>query len=446
MTIPNDPRIQYRKTRSGGDVEGSISDIFDAVFGTAVGLTPIRGATNWGGQLAGSGGSGASIYDTFIVQMTAADCPNSQALASLGTGILKSTTGTGVLSIAAVSDLPALIASSLMGNPTGSSAAPSAITLGTNLSFAGSVLNATGGGMANPMTTAGDTIYGGSSGTPTRMAIGTAGQVLGVNVGGTGLEYKTIAAGSLISITETAGTITIAYTGGAAPTTATLSAISTSGPVGVASSTFTITLDHAAQVSESFPITYSGGTITTSPVVIGIGYSTGTFTITPGSTGAANVVLGAGTTGLTPAGTPISYNATSTPATEVFWGWSTLTALTSGQIVALQNNGTGSTPNTLSPYSYSIPSGSNFYYYLCFPDSFGNWGSADIGAFNWSVAGTGDAGGSTYSNTFNGTSDGIPYTYALVTVTNSPAPTVAYRVFRSQYYTVTGASFSIVVT
>jgi len=36
-------------------------------------------------------------------------------------------------------------ASSLLGNPTGSAAAPSEITLGTNLSFAGSVLNAVGG-------------------------------------------------------------------------------------------------------------------------------------------------------------------------------------------------------------------------------------------------------------------------------------------------------------
>jgi hypothetical protein len=37
-------------------------------------------------------------------------------------------------------------ASTLLGNPTGSAAAPSEITLGTNLSFAGSVLNAAGGG------------------------------------------------------------------------------------------------------------------------------------------------------------------------------------------------------------------------------------------------------------------------------------------------------------
>lgn len=35
-----------------------------------------------------------------------------------------------------------------------------------------------GGGMSNPMTTAGDIIYGGASGTPTRLAAGTAAQIL----------------------------------------------------------------------------------------------------------------------------------------------------------------------------------------------------------------------------------------------------------------------------
>ena len=38
-------------------------------------------------------------------------------------------------------------------------------------------------GMTNPMTTAGDTIYGGASGTPTRLAIGSTGQVLTVSGG-----------------------------------------------------------------------------------------------------------------------------------------------------------------------------------------------------------------------------------------------------------------------
>jgi hypothetical protein len=46
-------------------------------------------------------------------------------------------------------------ASTLLGNPTGGSAAPEEITLGTNLSFAGTVLNASGG-TVSPLTTKGD--------------------------------------------------------------------------------------------------------------------------------------------------------------------------------------------------------------------------------------------------------------------------------------------------
>lgn len=43
--------------------------------------------------------------------------------------------------------------------------------------------------MNNPMTTAGDVIYGGASGAPTRLAVGTAGQVLKVNAGATAPEW-----------------------------------------------------------------------------------------------------------------------------------------------------------------------------------------------------------------------------------------------------------------
>ncbi len=93
-------------------------------------------------------------------------------------------------------------------------------------------------------------------------------------------------------------------------TTATLSAASTSGLVGVASAAFTITLDSPTLTALSFPITYAGGSITTSPVVIGIGQTTGTFTVTPSSSGANNVSLGAGTTGLGIDGSPIAYTAT----------------------------------------------------------------------------------------------------------------------------------------
>ncbi len=53
-------------------------------------------------------------------------------------------------------------------------------------------------------------------------AMGTASQVLGVNVGANALEYKTITAGANVTVTPTAGTITIAASGsGGGDTTAT---------------------------------------------------------------------------------------------------------------------------------------------------------------------------------------------------------------------------------
>lgn len=49
-----------------------------------------------------------------------------------------------------------------------------------------------GTGMINPMTTAGDLIYGGASGTATRLAIGTALQVLATNAGATAPEWVSV--------------------------------------------------------------------------------------------------------------------------------------------------------------------------------------------------------------------------------------------------------------
>lgn len=86
--------------------------------------------------------------------------------------------------------------------------------------------------VANPTTTpaltfslsnaASGTLFGnftGASGAPSFNAEGTNDQVLGVVNTGTGLEYKTIAAGTGISVIPTAGTITIATTAGTNPVT-----------------------------------------------------------------------------------------------------------------------------------------------------------------------------------------------------------------------------------
>jgi len=53
----------------------------------------------------------------------------------------------------------------------------------------------------NPMTTAGDTVYGGASGAETRLPIGTAGQVLTVNTGATAPSWTTVAVPGTLPVT-----------------------------------------------------------------------------------------------------------------------------------------------------------------------------------------------------------------------------------------------------
>lgn len=55
-------------------------------------------------------------------------------------------------------------------------------------------------GFTNPMTTAGDIIYGGASGVPTRLAIGVAARVLTVNAGATAPEWAAAGGGSAVFV------------------------------------------------------------------------------------------------------------------------------------------------------------------------------------------------------------------------------------------------------
>lgn len=72
----------------------------------------------------------------------------------------------------------------------------------------------THGGFVNPMTTTGDIIVGGSSGTPIRLAAGSgavggaANTILSVNLAGTGLEWRTFAHGSGLGGSYSAGIFT----------------------------------------------------------------------------------------------------------------------------------------------------------------------------------------------------------------------------------------------
>ena len=77
-------------------------------------------------------------------------------------------------------------------------------------------------------TWSGTTITFGKGGTGLT-SLGTANQIMGVDAGGTGLEYKTLTAGSNVTITPGAGSITISSTGGSGSQTPWTSNISAAG-------------------------------------------------------------------------------------------------------------------------------------------------------------------------------------------------------------------------
>jgi len=113
--------------------------------------------------------------------------------------------------------------------------APANVSWSTNtFDYAGSITSATWNGNAvainrggtgastastafnnlSPLTTAGDTLYGGTSGAGTRLAIGTAGQVLTVNSGATAPQWSTPTTGTVTSVT---GTSPVVSSGGNTP-------------------------------------------------------------------------------------------------------------------------------------------------------------------------------------------------------------------------------------
>src|SRR5208337_4293993 len=99
----------------------------------------------------------------------------------------------------------------LSGPSTGSNAVPTFRALG-NADLTGV-----------PMTTAGDTIYGGTAGIPTRLGVGSAGQVLTVNSGATATQWSTPTTGTVTSVSWTGdGTVFTASADTAVTTSGTL--------------------------------------------------------------------------------------------------------------------------------------------------------------------------------------------------------------------------------
>ena len=145
-------------------------------------------------------------------------------------------TSTGVITIAAgavtLAKQANLAASSLMGNPTGSSAAPSAVTLGSGLSFSGSTLAASGGGSGTVTSvswTGDGTVFTASADTPvttsgtlapTSLIAQTANRVFAgpASAGPTAPTFRALAAADLpstgLTITEWVSGVTAATVAG----------------------------------------------------------------------------------------------------------------------------------------------------------------------------------------------------------------------------------------
>jgi hypothetical protein len=150
---------------------------------------------------AGLSFSGSALTATgTVASVTAGTGLSGGTITTSGTvAIAAGGVGTTQLAASAVqyANIQNVSASKLLGNPTGSGASPSEITIGTGLSFSGSTLNATSGGGTVTSLSAGTGLTGGT--------ITTSGTVA---LAATGLTI-TQSAGSVSTATQSAGTATV---------------------------------------------------------------------------------------------------------------------------------------------------------------------------------------------------------------------------------------------
>ena len=174
--------------------------------------------------------------------------------------------------------------------------APANVSWSTNtFDYAGSITSATWNGTAvainrggtgqttastafnalSPLTTAGDTLYGGTSGAGTRLAIGTAGQVLTVNSGATAPQWSTPTTGTVTSVGGTGSVNGITLTG----TVTSSGNLTLGGTLGsIANSQLSNSAITINGTSTSLGGSVSVGTVTS--IVAGTGLSGGTITST----------------------------------------------------------------------------------------------------------------------------------------------------------------------
>jgi len=193
---------------------------------------------------------------------------------------------------------------------------------GTNAITASAAFNG-----LSPLTTAGDTLYGGTSGAGTRLAIGTAGQVLTVNTGATAPQWSTPTTGTVTSVAA----LTLGTTGTDLSSTV---ATGTTTPV-ITLQVPTASATNRGALSAADWTTFNGkgsGTVTSASVVSANGFAgtVATSTTTPAITLTTSItgVLKGSSSALVAAtaGTDFVAPATATNFTaQQYFGTSTLT-------------------------------------------------------------------------------------------------------------------------
>lgn len=231
----------------GGGMSNPMTTAADLIYGGASG-TPTRLANGTVGQVLTS--SGTTVAPTWATPASGGDVigpasatNNALARYDLATGKLIQTS-VGILSDAGVlTGLTGLTSSGTITVSTvtasralttnGSSQLAASATTATELGYVNGVTSAiqTQLNAARPMTTGGDVMYGGASGLPTRLANGSAGQVLQSN-GGTAAPSWAAAASAIGFATESV--------------TTNITAVSTKTYLVTTSSARTITLPAAA--------------------------------------------------------------------------------------------------------------------------------------------------------------------------------------------------------
>jgi len=265
-----------------------------------------------GTTLVASGGGGSGTVNSGTIGQVAYYAGTGTAVSGEAITTLIGAGGIGTTQLAAAGVTYAKVqnvaATALLGNPTGSPAAPSEITLGANLSFSGTTLVATGGGTNNP------------GGTSNQIQYNSAGSAFG--------GFTLSGDASLVVAT---GVITVGSIGGVSISLA--GAFSTSG-----AHTLSLTTQGATAVT----LPTSGFLLSTASAVTAAQGGTGLGTLT-----AHAVMLGEGTSNVAFAtiGTAgrllIDQGAAADPAFEAMSGDATIAS--TGAITVSKIGGTGIT-------------------------------------------------------------------------------------------------------